>query len=181
MKHLSHLLIPILITHILITQELSYTEPQQEKAVSLPREVALPLIAYQPECPIKPTYIELRNYLSGGGRQLVKLRNENEKPIKSFVIAHVASSGTSTELTIDDNFLDGLFMPGKEIVLGDPSRDQLVPITKEVRKELALPGDMQFVSVVVVVKVRFADGSIYDDEKTYNALKLHFRKISKCS
>lgn len=180
MKYIICIVVTLVFTNTLIAQEIRQTEQQPEKAVILPKELALAIAAYQPECPLKISYLEMRSYLNGGDRELIRVRNEGKAPIKSFTIAQATSLGIGSQFTMSDNLLDGMVLPGKEIMLGDPSRDQVIPFNEEIRKHLKLSAEMQFVSIFFVVKVVFADDSVYSDEKAYEALKLHFKKTSKC-
>lgn len=151
------------------------------KAVSVPREIALPVIAYQPDCPLKLLYVDIQAFIDGGGREVLRYRNEGTRPIKGYTIAHLTPSGTGGTLTVRDSQPDEWIMPGKELVLGDTSSSQLTSITNELRKQLNLEGPMRYVFVFTVIQVQFADGSIYEDGKTYEALKAYFEKLSKCT
>jgi len=180
MKHRASLLSLLLIT--LAPSIGGQSEPQlPEKAVSAPREIALPVIAYQPECPLKLLYVDIQALLDGGERRVLRYRNESAKPIKSYTIAHVTSLGTGGMLEIHSMPSDKWIMPGKELALGTRSRVQLVPLTDSLRERLNLQGPMQSIFVFMVIRVTFADDSVYDDEKAYHALKNHLEKLSKCS
>ncbi|MGH9877712.1 MAG: hypothetical protein ACRD5H_08745, partial [Nitrososphaerales archaeon] len=128
MKHRASLLSLLLVT--LIPSIGGQSESQlPEKAVSAPREIALPVIAYQPECPLKLLYVDMQALLNGGGRKVLRYRNEGTKPIKAYTIAHVTSLGTGGSLEIASVSPDKWIMPGKELALGTHSRVQLISLT----------------------------------------------------
>jgi len=47
---------------------------------------------------------------------------------------------------------------------------EVVPLTKELRQKLELQGPMRATVVLMVIRVEFTDGTVFDDEAVYNAL-----------
>jgi hypothetical protein len=180
MKYRGLLLSALLLTLLWGTEGNKHEAQHSERAVSVPREISLPVIAYQPNCPLKVSYIDLRRYLDGGGQVILKYRNEGDKPIKGYTVAYVTSLGTGMKSVVTRLNPNEWIKPGEELHAAGPFRDQLIPLTDELRKELDLKGPMQGIFVFVMIRVEFSDGSVYDDEKVYEALKAHFEKLSKC-
>ncbi len=147
----------------------------KRESVSVPREIILPVAAYQPSCPLKLSYVDIRAYLNGGGWPLARYRNEGTKAIKGYVIA----LGSGIVISVKNSPPNEWIKPGEELILGDTSREQMVSLTDELRKELNLEGSMKAITVFIVVRVEFADGTIYSDEKVYNALHSYLETTSK--
>jgi hypothetical protein len=179
MHYLFYLLFCMLLMQFHSAQETRGFSQKSDK-VKLPGDIALSAMAYQPDCPLKISSVDIIAYLNGGGGKTVNLRNEGGKPIKSFTIAHITTLGTSSELAINELQSNEMILPGGEMMLGDTDHSQRSLITDAVNKQMGFQGGMQFVSLSLILKIKFADGTIYTDEKTFNALRQHFKKISKC-
>jgi hypothetical protein len=53
-----------------------------------------------------------------------------------------------------------------------------VPLTDSLRKELHLDVPMLGVSVLMVVRVEFFDGTVYDDTSTFKSLQAYFKDVA---
>lgn len=164
--------IGILLTGLVSGQE---NKNPTKTAVVVPPEIISPVVAYQPDCPLRIEDIKLLQFVKGGGSsQSLRVRNTGKKAIKSYTIGTWNSVGTGwdVERPIVENLLPGetAIPPGSEV--------EVVPLTKELRDQLGLNGEMQAIVVFVVIRVEFADGSFYDGEPLYKALKAHLNKLS---
>jgi hypothetical protein len=145
-------------------------------AVIVPREIIFPVVAYQPECPLKLIPSKILAYLDGGGREILSCRNLGAQPIKSYTVAWRSSVGTGGKLVADSEWIT----PGEEVsLLSEPRYTKQVPLTDDLRKKLKLEGPMQAILVFMVVKVEFADGAIFQDENAYKALQDYFEKMAR--
>ena len=144
-------------------------------AVAVPPEIISPLVAYQPDCPLRIEDVKLFQFIEGNGNaQFLKVRNTGTKPIRSYTIGAWNSVGTGNEV---ERPLPSNLLPG-DVSIPNGDEVEVVPLTKDLRDQLSLRGDMQALVVFVVVRVQFADGSVYDGAPLYNALKAHLNKLS---
>jgi hypothetical protein len=60
--------------------------------------------------------------------------------------------------------------PGELVLLRGEDWTQIVPLTSELREKLKLQGPMQGLVILMVIRVEFTDGTVYDDEKVYKAM-----------
>jgi hypothetical protein len=143
--------------------------------VAIPREIAIPLIAYQPGSPLKPEFIQLRKPTEGGsGSPLFRFRNQSGKSIRSYLIADLYPGGVGGEWGSQDNHIS----PGELIPEEDmPTINETDLLNDDQRKSLGLQGPMQAICIFLVVRVEFSDGSVFDDRKAYESLKKYLEKI----
>lgn len=150
-------------------------QPERLRAVVVPRESGLVVVASQPGCPLQfenARHIAFIN--SGGGDEAFHLRNRGTKPIRAYTIAGLYSNiGGGWEMEMADQWV----MPGQTAPQGE-GEIEIVPLTDALRERLRLGGPMRAVIVLMVVRVEFADGTTYNDESTYNALKSYFERIA---
>lgn len=146
---------------------------KQEKAsyVVIPREISLPVIASQPDCPVQFERVRLvRGIGKERGTVAFQLRNQGTKPVRgvSFAVAYSHGGGwmDSRPTTLAAPWI----MPGELVPLGGENEvEVIIPLTEELRDKLKLRGWMQVVAVFMIVSVSFADGTTYNDEPTYKA------------
>jgi len=50
-------------------------------------------------------------------------------------------------------------------------------MTEDLREKLKLRGPMTAVSVFMILRVEFEDGSVYSDEPTFTALQEYFERV----
>jgi len=139
---------------------------QKQKLVAVPSDVALVTIAYQPNCPLKFQTVSHFADLDGGSLTSYELRNSSTKPIRSLAVGD--SIGNRMSWTIPPLKLP--VAPGELVPQTTSDWVQTVPLTDELREKLNLRGPMQGLIVLMVIRVEFTDGTVYDDEKTYKAL-----------
>jgi len=150
----------------------------ESKYVEAPREIVLQVIAVQPGCPIKFEDVRYFVGVNGGGTGSYQLRNIGTKPIKSVT---VASSGGAINTYSREKGV--LVMPGQLVPDLIPDCENcagldIVPLTNELREKLKLKGPMQTIAVLMITNVEFTDGTKYNDEKTFDAMKKLMEKAS---
>lgn len=156
------LLCVVLFTGTAMSQRSS---PEKTKAVLIPREIGLVAVAYQPDCPLQFENVSAAAGVEGGGWTNYNLRNRGTKPIRSFAVA----DSIGNTLSWDVARYKAPVAPG-DLVPGNEDWVETVPLTKELREKLRLQGPMQRVIVLMVTRVEFTDGTVYDDEKVYKAM-----------
>lgn len=145
-------------------------------AVIVPREVVTQATVYQPECPLKIEYTELHGYLDGGSEYDIKVKHMGSKPIRSFKVAYLDSKGNDRSWA----FTNKLIAPGEIVIVSEePASTKLIPLSDELRKKLDLYGGIKEITVFMIVRVEYTDGTVFDDEKVYNSLKEYLSKSSK--
>lgn len=155
---------------------LSAQEQVTERVVIMPPDFALPVIAYQPDCPLKIEEVKLFSYLSGGGGSSTTVRNKGTKPIRSYTIGAWNTVGTGGWF---EQPVKGTLLPGQVDVPSSGEEVEVVELTESLREQLKLSGGMKAVVVFMVVRVEYADGSVYNDEPIHEALKTHLDSIAK--
>lgn len=158
---------------LLSTASSQETGKQQKwKYVVAPPEQFLVTVAYQPKCPLQFEEVKYLAGLDGGGSPAFIVRNKGDKPIRAFT---VGSSGWT--LGWSEKFTKKLLLPG-ERAFGDDDVE-IVPLTGELRDKLKLNGPMRAVIVLMVIRVEYADGSVYSAESTYKALRAYSEDLSE--
>ena len=158
----------------------SSQEPKQQKAklaVVVPAEAMLVVIASQPDCPLKFEKASIVKYvegLYGDAEWLYQLRNCGVKPIRAYTIATFASSGGGNVVSNELARTGELLMPGKTPRNSEGNEIEIVPLTEELRTKLNLHRPMKAVTVFMVVRVDFSDGTTYSDETVFKALQEYF-------
>lgn len=153
-----------------------HKENVKAQAVKNPREIFLPVIPYQPDCPLKLEPSETITYLNGGDATILSCRNQGTKPIRAYTVAWLNSLGGQEKVSVKDT----LIAPGEsEQVFDKPPSVSVIPLTENLRKKLKLDGPMKAIVVFIVVKVEYTDGSVYEDEKVYSTIKDYFEKPLK--
>ena len=169
--------IAVLALSLLLTGVTSGQEKNDspKPVVIIPMEIISPVVANQPDCLVRIEDIKLLQFVKQGGcSQFFKVRNTSTKAIRSYTIGAWNSAGTGWE--VERSFPANLF-PG-DVAIPETNEVEVVPLTKELRRQLNLEGDMRALVVLVVVRVEFADGSAYDGESFYKALKAYLNKMS---
>jgi hypothetical protein len=60
---------------------------------------------------------------------------------------------------------------------GEVREVEIVPLTEDLRDKLKLRGPMTAVSVFIILRVEFEDGSVYSDERAFAALQEYFERV----
>ena len=141
----------------------------EEEFVIVPREVGLVTVAYQPDCPLVFENVRFLAGVKGGGVTSYDLRNRGTKSIRAFKVADSMGSTLSWDVARYCSPVP----PGESVPLAEPGKDssKIVPLTSELREKLKLQGPMQGLVVLMVVRVEFTDGTIYDDEIAFKAMR----------
>lgn len=145
-----------------------FAQDGESKYVEAPREIVLQVIAFQPGCPIKFEDVRYFDGVDGGGTNSYQLRNIGTKPIKSVT---VASSGGAINTYSREKGI--LAMPGQLVPTSceNCAEREVIPLTNELREKLKLKGPMQTIIVLMITNVEYTDGTKYNDEKTFKAMK----------
>lgn len=146
------------------------SNPQEkQRYILMPPEQALLTVASQPDCPLKFEATKYLFYIDRGQAFRFQLYNQGTKAIRGYTIAAAGVDEETWQARSPKEFI----MPGKRLSESASNDSELVPLTAELRGKLKLRGPMQAVVVLIVVRVEYADGSVYDDEQTYKALRAY--------
>lgn len=145
--------------------------------VVAPSENVLLTVASQPNSPL---LIEQPVLLIGAkpGLQPIfryRLRNVSEKTVVRYSLAYWTSNGTGGSLGTSGSAFPEKIMPGDVWQTPRDSIDVL-SLTDQLRTRLKLTGEMRSVTVLMVRRVVFEDGSSYNADSTSDALAQFFEK-----
>ncbi len=147
---------------------------QKWKFVVVPAEQVLVTVAAQPLCPIQFENIKYLAGVDGGRSPSFTVRNKGNKPIRAITVG-----GSDWTLEWSEKFTHTLLMPGGEAFSEKEEDDvEIVPLSDELRNKLQLKGSMRSVLVLMVIRVEYADGSVYDAEPTYKALQKYTEMLT---
>jgi hypothetical protein len=146
----------------------------EHQFVWLPRDQGLLLIASQPDCPLKFEDAKLLMNTRGQWFKSFELRNQGTKPIRAFTVAAVGTNEWGWEASDPTHYI----MPDQMAPsLGEESgKDKIVPLTKELREKFKLQGPLKGFVVLIVVRVEYADGSVFVEEG-YKNQEEYFQKL----
>ncbi len=154
------------------------TTENREKVIAVPRTSVLPIMVYQPDCPLRLEGFSFISSIKGGtGAETFRFRNIGTKPIQSYTIATLNISGTPSELNFVAKTPAERIHPG-ETFPNIKGNAELIPLTEEIRKKLNLDGPMLGVVCLMVVRVELDDGTVYSDESAYKALQAYLQNLS---
>lgn len=148
--------------------------------VAIPPEIMMAVAMPQPDCPLKIEKLtairHLDGNLAGYGGNSYELRNRGTKPIRAYKVASFITSledaGSVSEVEWRGGETSEWLMPGQATPRpGEGHEAEFVPLTEELRDKLKLRGPMKGVLYFMVVRVEFADGTTYSDEKMFKALE----------
>ena len=148
----------------------------QRKYVVVPSKVMLLLTASQPDCPLKfdDAQLLISANKDGAWGASYKLRNAGSKPIQSVSVVMWTSDGSGGTLSSPIGNDKTTIMPGETVSGGS---EEVVPLTDELRAKLQLEEPMKAVVVLLVEKIKFADGSVYNNEGVSQALLGYFNDL----
>jgi len=146
--------------------------------VSIPREVAFPVVAFQPDCPLQFENVILLARPEGGGDPSFRLRNRGIKPIQAATFAMWTSAGGGSTGNWSGKTTSQLVMPGQLVPLSEEEEREIIPLTKELREKMQLNGPMKAVVVFMVLRVEFSDGTVYSDEQTFKSLEKYLNGLA---
>ena len=156
-------------------------EPKQktQEFVPVPREIVMPLVAVQPDCPLQFERVERLMNVDGGGANIYRLLNRGSKPITRFTISYLYPNGNggSSGWSKAGYRLVGPGEYVEDTIEGQTQR--LRPLNDALKDKLDLRGPMKGFVIYFVESVEFADGSAYKDETTYKALRLYLEDLGE--
>jgi hypothetical protein len=153
--------------------------PAKQRAVVVPRDIVLVSIASQPDSPLQIESPVFLAYLRGGGGEVFRLRNRGNKPIRKYTVAVISANDTGWQSDWPTSASTSVLMPGDFYPSNvETERFEIVPLTESLRKQLHLDGRMFGMSVVMIVRVEFSDGTSYDDATTFKALQAYFKDLA---
>ncbi len=180
MRHLAGILFLTLICGDLTGRETQNERREKMEFFVEPRESVLPVVVRQPDCPLELENLEFHHYKIGGGAQNYGVRNRSAKPIIRFVVATIGFGGGGSLDDIKPRTRSEWLMPGESWPRSrDGYSSSVVPLTNEMRKQYGIGPPMKAIVICLVVRVEFADGSIYSDEVVYKELKRLFENIER--
>ncbi len=146
------------------------------KGFIVPRETNLPLVVSQPDCPLLIKDIELHGYLRGGSAPFFKVVNQGTKIITGYEIAYLTGDGNGGGSWSTTN---EMVQPGETMFFDKERTDtHIASITesKEILKNMRIGEEMKGIMIFMIVRLKYVDGSVYEDEKVYKYLKLYLDK-----
>lgn len=156
----------------------------EARYVTLPRERILMVVANQPDCPLK---IEDASFLlrldQPGSAQRYRVRNVSNKPIRLFTLVSWSIGGAGGTLPITFDGSRGPLNPGETFESTSGGGFEVVPFTAEVRAKLERergfnPGaGMKNLFILLVDQVYFADGTVYRDQDTSQAVQKYLDRF----
>ncbi len=146
----------------------------EHRFVVLPPDQGLIMVVSQPDCPLRFEDVSLFVNMKGAWIKRFKLRNQGTKPIRNYTIAAIGSDEWSSgEITNSADYI----MPGQIAPpLAPENQAEIVPLTKALREKLKLQGPMKGIVALIVVRVEYDDGSVFE-EKGYESQKEYFDKL----
>ena len=148
----------------------------QRKYVVVPSKVMLVLTASQPDCPLKfdDAQLLISTNKDGAWGASYKLRNAGTKPIQSVSVVMWTSDGSGGTLSSPGGNDKTPILPGETVSGGT---EEVIPLTDELRAKLQLEEPMKSIVVLLVEKIKFVDGSVYNNEGVSQALLGYFRDL----
>jgi hypothetical protein len=137
----------------------------------VPPELGLLVVAVQPGSPLQFENVRQIAYLEGGGFPDFRLRNIGKKPIRSLRFAWWTTEFSGAGGAWPTTDTNQTVAPGQLVPLAEGEGCELVPLTEELRDKRGLSGPMRAVSILIVSKVVFAGGSVYDGRPLFRALR----------
>jgi hypothetical protein len=148
----------------------------RRKYVVVPSKVMLLLTPSQPDCPLKfeDAQLLISANKDGAWGASYKLRNAGSKPIQSVSVVMWTSDGSGGTLDSPRGNDMTLIMPGETLRGGT---EEVIPLTNELRASLQLEEPMKAIVVILVEKIKFADGSVYNNEGVSQGLLGYFSNL----
>ena len=153
-----------------------------QKCFVVPKEDVLVVAANVPDSPIEVVAAHCVGFLDGGSTEVYSIQNRSSKSISGYTIAIVDSDGAETRDSITISLPSAYFRQGEVRARSSSSEHrEIVPLTDQLRERYRLNGALKVIKVIIVVRVEFADGSVYDAERAYKSLKRFLDKDDKTS
>jgi len=161
-----------------------HQEEQNRSFFIEPRESTLPVIVNQPDCPLAFEQVRLLHYTGGGGLPDYRVSNVSSKPIAEFDVATVGLGGGGNLGGFKASDRSQWIMPLHSWPLlkddsdtGQGHHVEIVPLTDALRKQHRVGPPIRTVLFLMVVRVKFGDGTTYTDEGVYKELRDLCEKI----
>jgi hypothetical protein len=154
---------------------------QKPQAFVIPSELMLPVVASQPGCPLRFENVRSIVYIDRSGpAETFNLRNVGNRPIRDFTVAAYTSYGGMWSKSRPKTELQRLVLTGETASIGGEEEVEIIPLNDELRTKFKLTDrPMGGVVVLMVVRVEFADGTVFSDEKASKALEAYFKKLGE--
>ena len=169
------LAIPVVSTADLKAQ----SDPERTSYVVVPSNSITLTVASQPACPIEIAESKLLNLADGSRRAAFQyqLVNRSTKAINYVSVYAINSTGTGGGPLYNGHTLQKPLMPGEKIVMGEASARIIEP-SAELTAQLKFDGPLRAVVILVIEKVKFTDGSVFNGMKTVKELENYFIDIN---
>ena len=173
MKYRIAMLALVLLGLACLTTAQQLTQQTRQKFVVVPPEQVLMTVMSQPECSIQFEQVRFLASVEGGGASASFVaRNNGSKPIREFTIG-----GPDWTMSWSEKFTKKLLMPGERAFEGK-NDVEIVRLTDELRNKLELNGPMRAILVVMVIEVKYADGTTYDARAAHEALQRYSERLT---
>jgi hypothetical protein len=146
---------------------------QDIKLRPVKRVFALPVIVYQPSAPIGFQDVQFVAMDKGVGTASFRIKNISNQPIVAYHVAEIHAYGG---IGTGPNPNWGPFLPGEtrpDSALPDAPLADSLPVPADEKSSMQTP------VFLMVTKATMADGSQFDDEKAYQALKDYCARLAK--
>lgn len=158
----------------------AFQQRRKQQFVSVPRESVLVVVASQPDCPLTiengKRFININ--LMSDVRYEYQVHNRGTKAVSDFTLVAWNSFGNGGTIIPKWKFNNELLAPDQTIGSKALGRDdEILPLTEELRNRLKLHGPMKAIVVLMVERVEFIDGSVYNDEATSKSLLRYFERL----
>lgn len=148
-------------------------QQQKERFVVVPSEQVLMAVASQPECGIQFEELQFTTSVDGeGSSPSFVVRNSGSKPIREFTIG-----GADWTMSWSEKFTKKLLMPGERAFEGNTNAE-IIPLTEKLKDKLKLNGPMRSVLVVMVIEIKYADGTTFDARPAHEALRKYTERLA---
>jgi hypothetical protein len=165
---------------ILSAATFAFSQTKKTQFVIEPTDQVMLLVSSSPECPV--LIEDPIRFLNIGApwdmRYKFQITNRAQKPIVSVSVVHWTSLGTGGTLAHFTKLANGELAPGvTQSINGITVKDEVIPLTDELRNRIDLQGPLKAVVVLMVERVQFSDGSVYSAEKNSKALSRYFESL----
>jgi hypothetical protein len=137
----------------------------------VPWEVAPCAIAYQPGSPIEFKGVEFRIFVEGGSQIYYRIHNKGGKPIVAYRVETINTAGTGSGERFRAQGAEKWFMPGQTWPeVADAAEGRLSP-SDALLKKYKIGSSAVVITILMAVRVEFADGTAFNDEPAYERLR----------
>jgi hypothetical protein len=178
MKFLKTIVLLCLLSGATFGQNATGKNSQKAQYVKVPAEKVTVAVAQQPDSPLRIEEAAFLLRVDQPGMMLqYTVRNVSPKPVRLFISDRWNTEGVGGTLNLWDakakrrDFLQ----PGEALQPSTEGKDiQIVPLTNDLRRSL-LKDKERVIYILVINRVEFADGSIFEDSATSAAISAILR------